>query len=101
MGGDDTPGVRAYSDEQMLRAVAGAACAWRSRLVSAGREEIELDPRTRTAILVVDFDEIAALHDALNARIGTPIVGALRDDLSDWLDVAEMVEPDGEWSPLP
>lgn len=87
----------AYSNEQMLSAIVSAAISWKQRVEAAGRTEIVADPKTRTAVLVVDFDEIVALRDALESGKHTRLAAALHADLDDWLDASVPIEPpDGE-----
>lgn len=103
MGADDVAGARAYSDQQMLAAVASAAGAWQTRLADAGRADAAEDPRTMTAIMVLDFDEIAEIRNALTASrpiddAATRLSTALVDDLTDWLEASTMTQPAGEWA---
>lgn len=72
----------AYSNEQMLAAVVNAAMAWTERLDAADREQAKTSETTKTAILVLDFEELAAIRDALERSIATRIVAVLRDAAS-------------------
>jgi hypothetical protein len=87
----------AYSDDQMLEAVANAAKWWAARAEASGRGEITRSDETRTAIVVLDFDEIAELREAIADRPGKLMLSALYDEFSDWLlDAGPMVEPAGD-----
>lgn len=89
-----------YSDRQMLEAVVRAAESWKLRVDQAERGEYLDHPDAKTAIVVLDFCEIAVLRDAVARRAGyaispeqRAIAEALEDDFASWLTVSGPTEP--------